>query len=50
MKFKIEPAFDEDTLNCCAAMMSESEPWLTLKRDLQGCQEAMRGDYKEVYV
>jgi ribosomal protein S18 acetylase RimI-like enzyme len=50
MKFEIEPAFDEKTLNRCAVMMSESEPWITLKRDLQGCNEAMRGDYKEVYV
>jgi len=50
MKFNIEPTSDEETLNLCAVMMSESEPWITLKRDLQGCNEAMRGDYKEVYV
>jgi len=31
-------------------MMSQSEPWITLKRDLEGCKEAMRVDYKEVYV
>ena len=49
-KFKIEPTFDEDVLSRCARMMSESEPWITLKRDLKGCNEAMRGDYKEVYV
>lgn len=50
MKFNIEQTFDEKTLNRCAVMMSESEPWITLKRDLQGCHEAMHGDYKEVYV
>ena len=37
-------------LDQCALMMSETEPWVTLKRDLDGCKEAMRGDYKEVYV
>jgi len=50
MKFNIEQTFDEETLGRCAVMMNESEPWITLKRDLQGCQEAMRGNYKEVYV
>lgn len=50
MKFKIESSSDEKILNRCALMMSQSEPWITLKRDLEGCNEAMRGDYKEVYV
>lgn len=50
MKFKIEPTSDEKILDRCALMMSQSEPWITLKRDLQGCNEAMRGGYKEVYV
>jgi ribosomal-protein-alanine N-acetyltransferase len=50
MKFKIESAFDEKILDRCAWMMSQSEPWITLKRDLEGCKEAMHGDYKEVYV
>ena len=50
MKWIIEPATDEEVLNRCALMMSQSEPWITLKRDLTGCQEAMRGAFKEVYV
>jgi ribosomal-protein-alanine N-acetyltransferase len=50
MKFKIESTSDEKILDNCARMMSQSEPWVTLKRDLEGCKEAMRGDYKEVYV
>ena len=47
---KIELTFDEKILDRCALMMSQSEPWITLKRDLEGCKESMRGDYKEVYV
>jgi ribosomal protein S18 acetylase RimI-like enzyme len=50
VKFKIVPTADEKILDRCALMMSLSEPWITLKRDLQGCNEAMRGDYKEVYA
>ncbi len=30
--------------------MSESEPWLTLKRNFQNCMEALQGDNKEVYI
>jgi len=50
VKFNIERTSDERMLDQCALMMSETEPWVTLKRDLDGCKEAMRGDYKEVYV
>lgn len=50
MKYKIEQTFDAKILVQCGLMMSQSEPWITLKRDLEGCKEAMRGDYKEVYV
>lgn len=50
MKYKIESAIDEKNLDRCAKLMSETAPWVTLKRDLQVCKEAMRGDYKEVYV
>ena len=50
MEFEIEPTSDERIIDQCALMMSQSEPWITLKRDLGGCKEAMRGDYKEVYV
>jgi len=47
---KIELTFDEKFLDRCAFMMSQSEPWITLRRDLDGCKESVRGDYKEVYV
>src|SRR5438477_11249910 len=50
MKFKIERTVDEKILDRCALMMSQTEPWITLQRDLDGCKEAMRVDYKEIYV
>src|SRR5579864_6472987 len=50
MYYKIEFSSDDRILDRCASMMSQSEPWITLKRDLDGCKEAMRGGYKEVYV
>jgi len=50
MKFEIEPTFDEKMRDRCAVMMSQSDPWITLNRGLEACQEAMRGEYKEVYI
>jgi len=50
MQFTIESTFDEKILDRCAVMMSQSDPWITLKRGLAACREAMRGEYKEVYV
>ena len=50
MYHKIESTKDDKILDHCAQMMSQSEPWITLKRDLNGCKEAMRGSHKEVYV
>jgi len=47
---KIKLTTDATILDQCALLMSESEPWLTLKRDLKSCKEAMRGDHKEVYA
>jgi [ribosomal protein S18]-alanine N-acetyltransferase len=47
---KIELTTNEDVLDDCALLMSTSEPWLTLKRDLKACKDAMRGDNKEVYI
>jgi [ribosomal protein S18]-alanine N-acetyltransferase len=41
---------DEHILDECALLMSQSEPWLTLKRGYSDCQVAMRGQTKEVYV
>jgi ribosomal-protein-alanine N-acetyltransferase len=47
---KINLTTDENIIDDCALIMSESEPWLTLKRDLKSCKEAMRGTNKEVYI
>ncbi|HSC36335.1 MAG TPA: GNAT family N-acetyltransferase [Chitinophagaceae bacterium] len=41
---------DESMLLQCAEMMCASDPWKTLQRDSKACREALRGDYKEVYV
>jgi [ribosomal protein S18]-alanine N-acetyltransferase len=41
---------DESILKECAKMMSESDPWLTLRRNFNDCLEAVHGDNKEVYV
>jgi ribosomal protein S18 acetylase RimI-like enzyme len=50
MSLTIEVTKEPITLNACAELMVQSEPWITLKRDLQSCREAMLGDHKEVYV
>jgi ribosomal-protein-alanine N-acetyltransferase len=50
MEYKIESSFDEKMLDRCALLMSQSEPWITLKRDLDSCKEAMRVNCKEVYL
>lgn len=50
MPFTIDLTTEPVTLAACAEMMSKSEPWITLGRDLNGCHDAMKGDYKEVYV
>ncbi|HTH57933.1 MAG TPA: N-acetyltransferase [Cyclobacteriaceae bacterium] len=50
MSFTIEVTTEPLALTECAEMMSKSEPWLTLGRGIEGCHEAMKGAYKEVYV
>ena len=50
MKFTIEQTTDEKVLTDCARMMNQTEPWITLQRDLNACENAMRGNDKEVYV
>ena len=47
---KIELTINENVLDKCALLMSQSEPWLTLNRDLESCKDAMRGDNKEVFI
>jgi [ribosomal protein S18]-alanine N-acetyltransferase len=50
MSLTIEGTKERIELAACAEMMCQSEPWITLGRDLNACREAMVGDYKEVYV
>ncbi len=47
---KIELTINEKILDECALLMSQSEPWLTLNRDLENCKDAVRGDNKEVFI
>lgn len=46
----IELTTNESDLTYCARLMSESEPFASLKIDFEKSQLAMRGDYKEVYL
>jgi len=46
----IESTTNESDLTYCAKLMSESEPFATLKIDFEKSQLALRGDYKEVYL
>ena len=50
MNFTIEATTEKIVLAECAEMMSRTDPWITLQRDLGGCMEAMLGSYKEVYI
>ncbi len=47
---EIKLTTDEVELDFCAKLMTESEPFVTLKFDFEKCKAAVRGDYKEVYV
>jgi ribosomal protein S18 acetylase RimI-like enzyme len=41
---------NEIELDECAKLMSQSEPFITLKIDYERCKLAVRGEYKEVYL
>jgi ribosomal protein S18 acetylase RimI-like enzyme len=47
---EIKLTTNENELNQCAELMSQSEPFTTLKFDYEKCKLAVRGDYKEVYL
>jgi [ribosomal protein S18]-alanine N-acetyltransferase len=50
VEYTINTTSDEKILTLCAAIMSASEPWITLKRDFHACLRAMHGNFKEVYI
>lgn len=41
---------NRETIHACARLMSESEPWVTLKRTLQDVVEILEDDSSEVHV
>jgi ribosomal protein S18 acetylase RimI-like enzyme len=45
----IERAEDRD-YDWCARLMAGSEPWITLRRDLEGCHAALRRPGSELFV
>ena len=45
----IERAQESD-YNWCARLMAGSEPWITLRRDLDGCHAALRRPGSELYL
>jgi len=45
----IAPA-DENDFDWCVRLMAGSEPWITLRRDLDGCRAALRRPGSELFV
>ncbi|MBS1486599.1 MAG: GNAT family N-acetyltransferase [Bacteroidetes bacterium] len=50
INYTIKLTVDENYLEACAQMMSISEPWITMQRDLSACRQAMQGQAKEIFV
>jgi ribosomal protein S18 acetylase RimI-like enzyme len=50
MTVTIEPARDAADREACAFMMSESDPWVTLRRDFSHCLTAVSDPARELYV
>lgn len=48
-KLTIEPAGEGD-FGWCARLMAGSEPWITLRRDLDQCHAALRRPGSELFV
>ncbi|MES2780780.1 MAG: N-acetyltransferase [Bacteroidota bacterium] len=47
---EIRRTTDEQEIDACALLMSQSEPFVTLKLDYKKCRSGMGGDYREIYV
>ncbi|MES2560180.1 MAG: N-acetyltransferase [Bacteroidota bacterium] len=47
---EIRRTTDEKEIDACALLMSQSEPFTTLKFNYERCKAGMGGDYREVYV
>ena len=46
----IQPLGEAAEARACAALMAESEPWITLQRDFEGALRLVMDRTKEVYV
>jgi ribosomal protein S18 acetylase RimI-like enzyme len=49
-KVLIRQTTDSNDFEICAHMMSETDPWITLKMDYEQCLKAFEGECKEIYV
>jgi [ribosomal protein S18]-alanine N-acetyltransferase len=47
---EIRRTTNEQEIDACALLMSQSEPFVTLKLGYEKCRAGMTGDYREVYV
>ena len=47
---EIKKITSESEIDACALLMSESEPFVTLKLDYEKCRLGMKRDYNEVYA
>jgi [ribosomal protein S18]-alanine N-acetyltransferase len=50
MDVRIEPLSSAGDLEWCAQLMAASEPWITLRRDLDACRAALSNPVKERYI
>jgi len=46
----IRPTLDPQDFEVCALMMSETDPWITLKMNFEQCRQAFPGESKEIYI
>jgi len=41
---------DQNHIETCAKMMSETDPWITLGMDYEICKKAFEGSFREIYI
>lgn len=49
-EIRIRQTVDPHDFEVCARMMSETDPWITLKMDYQQCLKAFPGECKEIHL
>ena len=50
MILNIQPLRDPGDLDWCARTMADSDPWITLERDVDACRSALSNPAKERYI